>query len=56
VNPRGQPIKGQGRPGGSNNDHRIMRRGLPDGPTYMPGEAYDGIERGLLGVLHQRQH
>jgi deferrochelatase/peroxidase EfeB len=51
VNPRGQPIKGQGRPGGSNNDHRIVRRGLPYGPTYTPGEPYDGIERGLLGYF-----
>jgi deferrochelatase/peroxidase EfeB len=51
VNPRGQPIKGQGRPGGSNNDHRMVRRGLPYGPPYVPGEPYDGIERGLLGYF-----
>ncbi|MGE0542898.1 MAG: Dyp-type peroxidase [Dehalococcoidia bacterium] len=49
VNPRGQPIKGQGVPGGSNNDHRILRRALPYGPTYVPSEPYDGIERGLIG-------
>jgi deferrochelatase/peroxidase EfeB len=49
VNPRGQPIKGQGVPGGSNNDHRIIRRALPYGPTYDPNEPYDGIERGLIG-------
>jgi deferrochelatase/peroxidase EfeB len=51
VNPRGQPIKGQGRPGGSNNDHRIIRRGIPYGPTYVPGEPDDGVERGLLGYF-----
>jgi deferrochelatase/peroxidase EfeB len=51
VTPRGQPIKGQGRPGGSNNDHRIIRRGMPYGPTYVPDEPYDGIERGLLGYF-----
>ena len=49
VNPRGQPVAGQGVPGGSNNSHRIIRRGLPYGPTYDPSsKAYDGIERGML--------
>ena len=48
VNPRGQPIAGQGVPGGSNNSHRMIRRGLPYGPTYDPGKPYDGIERGML--------
>lgn len=51
VNPRGQPIKGQSIPGGSNNDHRIVRRALPYGPTYDPSEPYDGIERGLIGFF-----
>jgi deferrochelatase/peroxidase EfeB len=51
VNPRGQPIKVQGRPGGTNNDHRIIRRGIPHGPTYTPGEPSDGVERGLLGYF-----
>ena len=48
VNPRGQPVAGQGLPGGSNNSHRLIRRGLPYGPAYDPGEPYDGIERGML--------
>ena len=29
VNPRGQPVQGQGVPGGSNNSHRLMRCLLP---------------------------
>ena len=36
VDPRDSPIAGQGRPGGSNNSHRVVRRGLPYGPTYDP--------------------
>lgn len=51
VNPRGQPIKGQSIPGGSNNDHRLLRRALPYGPTYHPNEPYDGVERGLIGYF-----
>ncbi len=48
VNPRGQPIAGQGLPGGSNNSHRLIRRGMPYGPAYDPAKPYDGIERGIL--------
>ena len=51
INPRGQPITGQGVPGGSNNTHRLIRRGLPYGPAYDPTKPYDGIERGLLGYF-----
>ena len=51
VNPRGQPVVGQGKPGGSNNSHRLGRRGLPYGPTFVPGQPDDGIERGLLGYF-----
>jgi deferrochelatase/peroxidase EfeB len=51
VNPRGQPVTGQGRPGGSNNSHRLIRRGMPYGPVYLPGQPDDGIERGLLGYF-----
>jgi len=52
INPRGQPVTGQGQPGGSNNTHRLIRRGMPYGPTYDPKQPYDGIERGLLGYLN----
>ncbi len=48
VNPRGQPVAGQGLPGGSDNSHRLIRRGLPYGPTYDRAKPYDGIERGML--------
>lgn len=51
VNPRGQPVTGQGHPGGSNNTHRVIRRGLPYGPVFDPAQPYDGIERGLLGYF-----
>ncbi len=51
INPRGQPVTGQGEPGGSNNTHRLIRRGMPYGPSYDPKQPYDGIERGLLGYF-----
>jgi deferrochelatase/peroxidase EfeB len=51
INPRGQPVAGQGRPGGSNNTHRLIRRGMPYGPAYDPKQPHDGIERGLLGYF-----
>jgi deferrochelatase/peroxidase EfeB len=51
INPRGQPVTGQGQPGGSNNTHRLIRRGMPYGPNYDPKQSYDGIERGLLGYF-----
>jgi deferrochelatase/peroxidase EfeB len=51
INPRGQPVTGQGRPGGSNNTHRLIRRGMPYGPVYDPTQPYDGVERGLLGYF-----
>jgi deferrochelatase/peroxidase EfeB len=51
INPRGQPVTGQGEPGGSNNTHRVIRRGMPYGPTYDPTKPHDGIERGLLGYF-----
>jgi deferrochelatase/peroxidase EfeB len=51
INPRGQPVVGQGQPGGSNNTHRLVRRGMPYGPAHDPNKPYDGIERGLLGYF-----
>jgi Dyp-type peroxidase family len=51
INPRGQPVTGQGQPGGSNNTHRLIRRGLPYGPIYDPSQPYDDVERGLLGYF-----
>ena len=48
VNPRGQPVQGQGVPGGSNNSHRLVRRGVPYGPIYDRTKPYDGLERGML--------
>jgi deferrochelatase/peroxidase EfeB len=51
INPRGQPVTGQGHPGGSNNTHRLIRRGMPYGPIYDPKQPYDGIERGLMGYF-----
>jgi deferrochelatase/peroxidase EfeB len=51
INPRGQPVTGQGQPGGSNNTHRLIRRGLPYGPVYDPSQPSDAIERGLLGYF-----
>jgi deferrochelatase/peroxidase EfeB len=51
INPRGQPVTGQGQPGGSNNTHRLIRRGMPYGPAYDPAQPYDGVERGLLGYF-----
>src|ERR1700730_9397904 len=51
INPRGQPVTGQGQPGGSNNTHRLIRRGLPYGPAYDPSQPDDGFERGLLGYF-----
>jgi hypothetical protein len=44
-------VKGQGLPGGSNNSHRLIRRGMPYGPKYVPGSPEDGIERELLGYI-----
>jgi deferrochelatase/peroxidase EfeB len=51
INPRGQPVTGQGVPGGSNNTHRVIRRGMPYGPNFDPKQPYDGIARGLLGYF-----
>jgi hypothetical protein len=34
----------------TNHARRIVRRGIPYGPPYVPGE-HDDVERGLLGVF-----
>lgn len=51
INPRGQPVKGQGIAGDNNPRHRILRRGMPYGPPYDPQIPYDGNDRGLLGYF-----
>jgi deferrochelatase/peroxidase EfeB len=43
-----QPVRAGG---GSNNTHRLIRRGLPYGPAYDPLRPHDGIGRGLLGYF-----
>ena len=43
--PRSQRVIGNNTP-----IHRLVRRGLPYGPPYEPGEA-PGIERGLIGFF-----
>ncbi|NQZ10377.1 MAG: peroxidase [Algicola sp.] len=48
-NPRNQPIRGSaGGDGRGTRNHRIIRRGMPYGPQYVPGSGDDGIERGLM--------
>ncbi|MBC8003123.1 MAG: peroxidase [Opitutaceae bacterium] len=47
VNPRGVPAPGAG----SGHDHRLIRRGLPYGPPYVPGSGSPAAERGLLGMF-----
>ncbi len=44
-NPRDQPML----PVGDSSARRIMRRGLPYGPKWSPGDQPDDIERGLVG-------
>ena len=56
VNPRGQPVAGQGVPGGSNNSHRLIRRGLPYGPTYDPSETLRWHRARDALSVHQLEH
>lgn len=44
--PRSMTVKG-----GGNHLHRLVRRGMPYGSEYVPGQADDGQERGLLGFF-----
>lgn len=46
MNPRNSIVAGN-----SGLKHRIIRRGLPYGPSYDPLNPGDGIERGLLGLF-----
>ena len=46
MNPRNSIVAGN-----SGLKHRIIRRGLPYGPSYDPLNPRDGIERGLLGLF-----
>lgn len=46
MNPRNSTVAGN-----SGLKRRIIRRGLPYGPTYDAAHPGDGIERGLLGIF-----
>ena len=46
MNPRHSTVAGN-----SGLKRRLVRRGLPYGPPYDPGNPDDGIERGLLGLF-----
>ena len=50
ANPRNEKIRGSTDGRGVRN-HRIVRRGMPYGPEYTPGDPDDGVERGLLGMF-----
>ena len=45
MNPRSARVAG--RP----HSRRLLRRGMPYGPSYMPGSANDGQKRGLIGMF-----
>ena len=45
ANPRDQPMK----PIGDSQGRRIMRRAMPYGPQWKPGDPPDNQERGLVG-------
>jgi deferrochelatase/peroxidase EfeB len=45
LNPRSSPAMGV------RGTRRVMRRGMPYGPPYDPGQPADGIERGLIGLF-----
>ena len=56
INPRGQPVTGQGQPGGSNNTHRLIRRGMPYGPNLRSEAALRRHRARAPRLLHQLQH
>jgi Dyp-type peroxidase family len=45
LNPRGGMVMGK------QYSRRLLRRGMPYGPEFEPGQADDGVERGLLGFF-----
>ena len=45
MNPRGALVMGQP------HSRRIIRRGMPYGPAYTPGDPEDGTKRGLVGYF-----
>lgn len=45
LNPRGSMVMGKPY------TRRILRRGMPYGPPFEPGQADDGTERGLMGYF-----
>lgn len=45
ANPRDQPMV----PIGDGHARRVMRRGMPYGPEWSPGDAPDRVPRGLIG-------
>jgi deferrochelatase/peroxidase EfeB len=45
MNPRGGPVMGM------QHNHRIVRRGIPYGPEYVPGQVPDDESRSLLGAF-----
>lgn len=46
---RANPRDGQVVQRGFGHSRRLVRRGVPYGPPYVPGAPDDGVERGLLG-------
>jgi deferrochelatase/peroxidase EfeB len=48
--PRSQVVAG-----GTTRNRRLVRRGLPYGPPFVPGQAADGIARGLIGMFINAQ-
>lgn len=46
TNPRSSRVAG-----GGGNLHRLVRRGLPFGPPFEPGQPPDGHARGLVGMF-----
>ena len=51
VNPRDQPVQGQGTTWRQQQCSPDDPSWMPYGPVYDPTKPYDGIERGLLGYF-----